>query len=188
MQTEQEYWNQAAEDPEVAIKYIADVGLEECLAAIVPELKGTSVLEIGCGIGRLATPIAETHPDWQLHGIDISTKMLDLAPKSSVKYKLCNDRQIPYPDESFESVYSMLVFQHIDSQSLYDYFLETARVLKHGGVFRFQYVEGNHHGFVDHNHDLVDVTRWLGNARFDIVKTNKGLVHPQWTWITGVKK
>lgn len=185
--TSQEYWNKAAADPDVATKYIADVPLEDCLKAIVDHLKPPSILEIGCGIGRLTTAIAEAIPDSQLHGIDFSQKMLDLAPKSSVKYQLCNGRKIPYPDQSFDSVYSMLTFQHIDTQNLYDYFLEAGRVLKNKGVFRFQYVEGNYHNEVDHNHDLVDVKRWLGNAGFEIKHIDEGLIHSQWTWITAVR-
>jgi ubiquinone/menaquinone biosynthesis C-methylase UbiE len=182
------YWDKAAEDPQVATKYIADVDLEECLEAIVKSLLVGSILEIGCGIGRLTTAIAERSPACQLHGIDISSKMLDLAPKSSVKYKSSDGRSIPYPDESFESVYSMLVFQHIDDAAMLGYIKEAYRVLKDNGVFRFQFVEGDHNGFVDHNHQLTEVRHWLQDAGFAIATIDKGLVHPQWTWITGVKQ
>jgi len=185
--TELEYWDKAAQDPNVSHKYIADVELVDCLDAIVNSLIATSILEIGCGIGRLTTAIAEGAPACQLHGIDISEKMLQLAPESSVKYKLCNGHTIPYPAESFESVYSMLTFQHIDDENMKEYIAETYRVLKDNGVFRFQYVEGEHNGFVDHNHNENDVTNWLKNAGFEIASVDKGLIHPQWTWVTGVK-
>lgn len=185
--TEQEYWDKVAQDPDVSIKYIADVELQDCLDAIVNNLVATSVLEIGCGIGRLTTAIAKSAFICQLHGIDISEKMLKLTPKSDVKYKLCSGHSIPYPAKSFDSVYSMLTFQHINDENMKEYIAETYRVLKDGGVFRFQYVEGEHNSFVDHNHNEDDVTNWLKDYGFEIASIDKGLIHPQWTWITGAK-
>ena len=182
------YWDEAAKDPDVANKYIANVDLGDCLDAIVNSLLAGSILDIGCGIGRLSEAIAENAPACQLHGIDISEKMLELTPKpTKVKYKLCDGRKIPYPDQSFESVYSMLVFQHIDDAAMLGYIKETYRVLKDNGVFRFQFVEGDHDGFVDHNHNLDEVTNWLRDTGFEIANIDKNLVLPQWTWVTGVK-
>lgn len=186
--TEKEYWDKAASDPQVLEKYIADVPLEDCLDAVVNHLKAGSILDLGCGIGRLTTPIAENAPACQLHGIDISEEMIKLAPPSTVKYKVCDGKTIPYPAESFESVYSMLTFQHIDNPTLHGYFKEVYRVLKDNGFFRFQYVEGYYHGFVDHNHNLQEVKTWLEEIGFEIAQVDQGLVHPQWTWITGVKQ
>lgn len=187
--TEQEYWDKAADDPDVEQKYIADVDLNECLAAFAEQLLTGSILEIGCGIGRLTTPMAERAVACQLHGIDISQKMLDLAPKSNVKYSLCDGTgKIPYPDQSFESVYSMLTFQHVNAEVMQKYIEETYRVLKDNGVFRFQFVEGDHDGFVDHNHQLPDVKLWLRDVGFEVPKFETGLVHEQWTWITAVKQ
>ena len=185
--TEQEYWDKAAEDPEVEIKYIADVNLDECLNAFAEKLLAGSILEIGCGIGRLTTAMAERAVACQLHGIDISSKMLDLTPKSNVKYKLCDGKHIPYPNESFESIYSMLTFQHVDNETMHSYIDEAYRTLKDNGVFRFQFVEGDHDNLVDHGHSVDDVRHWLQEAGFTIVTIDKGLVHPQWTWITGAK-
>lgn len=186
--TEQEYWDKAAQDPDVATKYIADVDLEECLAAFAESLLTGSILEIGCGIGRLTTPMQERAVACQLHGIDFSQKMLDLAPKSKVKYNLCDGTgKIPYADQSFESIYSVLTFQHINDAVRHNYIHEAYRTLKQNGVFRFQFIEGDHDGFVDHNHNVDDVRICLMDAGFKIVKIDRGLVHPQWTWITGAK-
>lgn len=188
IEKEKAYWDNAAQDPQVATKYIADVGLDDCLDAIVNSLMATSILEIGCGIGRLTEAIATAAPACQVHGIDVSEEMLKLCPRSSVKYKLCDGRKIPYPDQSFDSVYSMLVFQHIDDAAMIGYIKESYRVLKDIGVFRFQFIKGEHHNLVDHNHSIEEVNNWLKDTGFKVTATDEGLVHPQWTWITAVKQ
>ena len=187
---QKEYWDKAAKDPAVERKYIADVDLGDCLDAIVNHLLAGSILEIGCGIGRLTEAIAENAPACQLHGIDISEEMLKLTPKlTKVKYNLCDGIKIPYADESFDSVYSMLTFQHIDDTAMQRYIKETYRVLKDNGVFRFQFVEGaEHNGLVDHNHQYPDVKLWLQDNGFEVADFHPGLIHPQWAWITAVKQ
>lgn len=186
---QRKYWDEAAKDPDVERKYIADVDLGDCLDAIVNSLLAGSILEIGCGIGRLTEPIQENAPACQLHGIDISPEMLKLCPKSKVKYNLCDGIKIPYADESFDSVYSMLTFQHIDAAAFQRYIKETYRVLKDNGVFRFQFVEGNgDYGLVDHNHQYPDVKLWLQDNGLEVAAFEPHLVHPQWAWITAVKQ
>lgn len=187
---QRDYWDNAAQDPDVERKYIADVDLQECLDAIGNHLVAGSILEIGCGIGRLTEAMAEAAPGCQLHGIDISPAMLTLTPTpTKVKYNFCDGLKIPYADQSFEGVYSMLTFQHIDDTAMERYIKETHRVLKANGIFRFQFVQGDeHNGLVDHNHKVDDVTIWLQDADFRVAKVDKGLVHPQWTWITAVKQ
>lgn len=100
-------------------------------------------LEIGCGLGRLMLPLAPYFGE--IHGVDVSDEMVRLA-----REKL---RHIPhahvhlndgaslqgFPDESFDFVYSYAVFQHIPAREIvFSYLREARRVLKTGGVFRFQ--------------------------------------------------
>jgi SAM-dependent methyltransferase len=44
----------------------------------------------------------------------------------------------PFADASFDLVYSGFVFQHMPKTVAYNYFLETRRVLRPGGLFSFQ--------------------------------------------------
>lgn len=191
MPTEREYWDMAATDPEVAIKYISDISTEECYEAIKDCFLVGAILDIGCGIGRLSNLLAKNNHGCHVVGIDISQNMLDIAqknnPEQRVIYKITDGHTIPFKDNYFRSAYSVLTFQHIDDENLKEYIIEVYRVLENNGVFRFQYVEGEHNGFVDHNHSESHVTDWLKDTGFGITKIDRGLIHPQWTWITGVK-
>jgi cyclopropane fatty-acyl-phospholipid synthase-like methyltransferase len=195
---ERTYWDKAASDPGVDKKYIADVNTDECLKAIMPYLKHHKILEIGCGVGRLTSRLATSsqYGCCNLHGIDISKKMVKLAVhhtpwKVYATYKQSDGRTIPDFECNceFTSIYSMLTFQHLDPETVQGYIKEAYRVLNKDGVFRFQYVEGDYHGDFDHNYKTEDMIKWLQEVGFQvkISEGDRGLIHPQWMWLTATR-
>ncbi|HIJ83679.1 MAG: Methyltransferase type 11 [Magnetococcales bacterium] len=103
-------------------------------------VKPSPVLELGCGTGRLLCFMA-SHCDG-LIGVDISQGMLDVAKKKLIQSHLPhvgilrgNGQALPFPDECFAMVYSILVINLIPD--FYRVFLEVRRVLQHNGVFLF---------------------------------------------------
>ncbi len=100
-------------------------------------------LEIGCGLGRLMLPLSGGFGE--IHGVDVSDEMVRKAreklshvPHAHVHLTTGADLAA-FADESFEFVYSYAVFQHIPSRDVvFDYLGEARRVLKTGGIFRFQ--------------------------------------------------
>jgi SAM-dependent methyltransferase len=100
-------------------------------------------LEIGCGLGRLMRPLARYFAE--IHGVDVSDEMVRLAceklrgiPNAYLRQTTGADLA-GFADQSFEFVYSYAVFQHIPSREVvFQYLSEARRVLKTGGIFRFQ--------------------------------------------------
>jgi ubiquinone/menaquinone biosynthesis C-methylase UbiE len=100
-------------------------------------------LEIGCGMGRLMRHLSRQVGE--IHGVDVSDEMvrrgcekLKDVPNAHLHHTEGADLAA-FPDESFDFVYSFAVFQHIPSREvIFRYWEEAARVLKPGGVFRFQ--------------------------------------------------
>ena len=177
---EKVYWDKAALDTDVDEKYIADVSDADCLDALgrVIRKSGDKVLEIGCGVGRLMQD--------GYHGIDISENMLTIARKRKTrcKFVLNDGRTIPYPDDYFDSIYAMLVFQHMTIDGIRSYICEVSRVLNSRGRFRFQFIEGTEQEPFSHHYSLNIMESMLLDSAFNIKKVEKGLVHPSWTWIT----
>lgn len=99
-------------------------------------------LEIGCGVGRLLIPLARRVA--HVVGVDISPVMIEtsrayLASVSNVSARLTDGTLSGVADASLDFVFSFIVFQHIPAVGpIRTYVEEAARVLKPGGVFRFQ--------------------------------------------------
>jgi SAM-dependent methyltransferase len=100
-------------------------------------------LEVGCGPGRLLRPMSRNFGE--IHGVDVSEEMIRLAQErfhgaASIQLHITNGRDLsPLPSDAFDFVYSYAVFQHIPSREVVlSYFGEMRRVLKDGGIARFQ--------------------------------------------------
>ena len=119
--------------------------LEEELKRLPREipLEARRGLEVGCGPGRLLRPMSRNFGE--LHGVDVSDEMIRLAEErfhggTRIKVHTTNGRDLaPLPSDYFDFLYSYAVFQHIPSREVVlSYFSEIRRVLKNGGLARFQ--------------------------------------------------
>jgi (2Fe-2S) ferredoxin/SAM-dependent methyltransferase len=107
----------------------------------------TSVLDIGCGIGRMDEFVA---PHVQrLTGIDVSGEMVRkararLATLPNVAFVEGDGFTLRgIDDASIDLVCSHIVFQHMPRHAVAGYFREVHRVLRRGGDFVFQMPEWN---------------------------------------------
>lgn len=130
------------------------------------------VLDIGCGIGRIAAEIAPRVS--KVYGIDVSRKMIDAALRrcallSNVSLKKGNGRDLnDFADESIDTAIAVDTFPYIyqsggDLVSIH--FAESARVLKRGGdlvILNYSYRD-------DEKADTADVKRLAGEYGFDVI-------------------
>lgn len=119
--------------------------LEEDLKRLPKEVSPAARrgLEVGCGPGRLLRPMSRNFGE--IHGVDVSDEMIRLAQErfhraASIQLHATNGRDLsPLSSDYFDFVYSYAVFQHIPSREVVlSYFAEMRRVLKDGGIARFQ--------------------------------------------------
>jgi len=95
-------------------------------------------IEIGCGVGRLAVPMAERFAE--VIGVDIAPTMISklgdfgrTAGASNVRGVLAREAWFDQGPASL--VYSVMVFQHIESwRVISDYFARIARCLAEDGI------------------------------------------------------
>ena len=107
------------------------------------DFKQLSALEIGCGPGRLMLPLSEVFG--RISGVDVSGEMIALANENlagvdHVDARLNQGSDLAaFEEESIDFCYSFAVFQHIpDTRVVLEYLREGARVLKEGGIFKWQ--------------------------------------------------
>lgn len=95
------------------------------------------VLEIGCGVARIGTHLADRCKEWI--GCDVSQNMLTYAAeavkgKKNVRFVHLNGYDLSgVPDSSVDVVYCSAVFMHLEEWDRYRYVREAFRVLRPGG-------------------------------------------------------
>jgi trans-aconitate 2-methyltransferase len=184
--TEREHWLSITDDPEWKRNHIADpnISLDETAEAVVCAIpdEPDRILEIGCGYGRLTEAIAEAFPDAVVVGVDINPQVL---PESSrqVMY-ICRDDLVGL--SGFDAIYSVAVFQHLPDAEKRAYIAQSYTTLRDDGVLRVQFIEGDRDNHLDHWTPREVMAGWFDDVGFNVVATET-MVHPQWTWITGVK-
>lgn len=87
------------------------------LRAMLPELQGKSVLDLGCGYGWFCRWAAEAGAARVL-GVDVSEKMLaqarSMGEHAAVEYARLDLEQRDLPPASYDLVYSSLAFHYIE--------------------------------------------------------------------------
>ena len=97
--------------------------------------KPESVLDIGCGSGRLLRKAHDYWPEAQLAGVDPAQKMLEVARQLTpeARFYLGSGEALPLPDASVDLALSTISFHHWRDQAAG--VREVARVLRAGGSF-----------------------------------------------------
>ncbi|HZP17502.1 MAG TPA: class I SAM-dependent methyltransferase [Terriglobales bacterium] len=123
-------------------------------AALQP---GQRVLEVGCGTGTLVAMIKRGHPGVEVVGLDPDPKGLARAKRKAARERLAIQfnqgfaDELPYPDRSFDRVFSFFMFHHLPLNEKLQMLREARRVLKPGGEFHmldFEGPEDRKHGFL----------------------------------------
>ena len=105
-----------------------------------PDFAPGKILEMGCGIGASVVPVAKTFPEAEVHGLDVGASMLRYAHARAqhlgvaVHFQQGNAEHTPYPDESFDCVFSCAMFHETSPEATRNIFAESYRLLKPGGV------------------------------------------------------
>ena len=113
------------------------------------------VLDIGCGVGRMAIPLIDYLQDGSYAGFDVGREMIawcrrqisarrpdfefSWAPVYNRKYNPFGtvsgaEFRFPYPDASFDFVFATSLFTHLTRADARHYLDEVARVLRPGGT------------------------------------------------------
>lgn len=111
---------------------------QEIEGHFVPDFKPQRSLDFGCGVARVALPIAKRSKE--AVGVDISTHMLEVAAKNANLFDVNNisfikgDDTLSKVNGKFDFVHSFVVFQHINPKVGEGIFRRMIEMLSDGGI------------------------------------------------------
>lgn len=104
----------------------------------LPPGEGRTFLEVGCNWGRWC--VSASRRGYRTTGIDPSLDAIRAAVRvaeqleAEAEYVVGDARHLPFPDASFDVVFSYSVFQHFTREDALASFAELGRTLKPGGL------------------------------------------------------
>lgn len=102
------------------------------------DLKNKVVLDVGCGYGWFENYALSKNVK-KIYGMEITKEDLLTAKKSvsdkRAQFVVGSANKIPFKDNSFDTVISLEVIEHIPKNTEFIFFKEVDRVLKKGGTF-----------------------------------------------------
>lgn len=156
-----------------------------------------SVVDLGCGSGRLAKHLGLKYPSIQYLGIDIVQELLDYAQRQSpdhFRFVLNHTLKLPAADKSADMVAIFSVITHLLHQESFAYLKEARRVLRPGGRIVFSFLESEKNwpifqGMVDRAEAGVkddqlnmiterpQIESWAQHLHMDVMSYDLGLPH-----------
>ena len=160
------------------------------------------ILDVGCGLGREAFPLADLGFD--VVGIDISKEVISQVTQLSaekgynIPFLAYDGKSLPFPDDSFDVVLIWaqtfgLLYGEAFRQS---YLTECRRVLKTGGLFSFSshdynFLKAKYPHCLDGRRfypyagseiyweafEASELTRYACQAGFDVILCDKGSIY-----------
>ena len=119
------------------------------VASRFPSGKTCKLLDAGCGTGGMLHTLRETHPEWQVTGLDLSSVAVEYCQQRGFADVIRGSvEEMPFPNASFDVVVNLDVLYHrqvFQNRAL----SEIARVLKPGGLLilnlpAFDILRGRH--------------------------------------------
>lgn len=121
--------------------------IEAVLAGVRRELRSfTSILDFGCGCGRIMLWLGGIAQTAALHGVDIDQQAVQWAQQHMPDAKIYANAHLPpldYETGSFDLIYNHSVFTHLDEQHQDLWLAELQRVTRPGGLVLLT-VHGEH--------------------------------------------
>jgi ubiquinone/menaquinone biosynthesis C-methylase UbiE len=125
----------------MVISFGRDRAIRDKLIELAAPAPGENVLDVGCGTGTLAVAVEPKVGTGEVHGIDASPEMIEVASEKSAKhgsgidFRVALIETIPFLEGSFDIVTSSLMLHHLPDDLKRRGLAEIRRVLKPGGRF-----------------------------------------------------
>ncbi|MFA5157631.1 MAG: methyltransferase domain-containing protein [Patescibacteria group bacterium] len=105
-------------------------------------IPGGNILDVGCGPGRDANYFKQK--GFEIEGVDLSEKMIELAQKNypDIKFSVADMRRLDYPAENFDGIFFSFSLIHLPKADVPSVITKVYKILKKGGIIFTAIQEG----------------------------------------------
>ena len=160
--------------------------LRQRTASLARLQPGDAVLDVGCGTGTLAMEVARRiGRAGRVAGVDSGTQQIARASLKAarrnvpIEFQIGVIEQLPFPDQTFDVVFSTLMMHHLPASLKRQGLAEIARVLKPGGRLviadfkRKQERQGKAARFHAGGSSIQDLAALVKDAGFSVEETEE---------------
>ncbi|AQX05956.1 methyltransferase type 11 [Elizabethkingia meningoseptica] len=145
----------------------------------------SKLLEIGCGPGNIAKYLLSKRPDFDIFGIDIAPKMIELAKLNNptADFMVMDSRQINKLNTKYDGVISGFCLPYLSQTECNELISASYNLLTENGIIYLSFVEGdsensgfkvsNHGRVYFYYHNLNDLKVALMNRKFGSIEIFK---------------
>jgi ubiquinone/menaquinone biosynthesis C-methylase UbiE len=134
-----------------------------------------AILDVGCGTGKLLKSARGRFPGARLVGADAAEEMVKYAqtstPDGTIEFRQATAEDLPFPNASFDLVFSTMTFHHWQNQARGS--AELARVLAPGG--RWLLADFVVSGFLKPVRALLKIHQFPDRAHLQSILAEAGL-------------
>lgn len=160
---ESEFSSQYREVEPVLIQRETDLN-QRCIEAILQNIIGKKVLEVGCGRGYLAKRLSE---NYAVTATDIIINPKLIRENPNICFKEANMEKLPFENNEFDTVISTHTLEHV--QNIFQSINELRRVTKNRLIIivpkqrPYKYTFDLHLHFFPYKHSLLSIMGTVNN-------------------------
>lgn len=156
----------------------------DCICTSIIKLNA-KILDLGCGPGNITKYLLTKRPDFDIFGIDIAPKMIDLAKRNNptANFAVMDSRQIFMLNTKFDAIINGFCLPYFSENEAINFIDHANELLNKNGLLYISFVEGKpedsdykvgNGGRVYFNfHILDELKNQLSISNFEVLKLFK---------------
>ncbi|WP_133406370.1 class I SAM-dependent methyltransferase [Parashewanella tropica] len=103
------------------------------------------ILDIGCGPANISSYLLKKRPDYQIHGTDLSSAMIELATGNveNGSFEVLDSREISKIDQKFDAIICGFNAPYLDEEDVAKLISDISGLLNPNGILYFSTMEGS---------------------------------------------